>query len=90
MRTLFGLLAIFLVPTVIIPTLFELFNFGSIMIPYSIYSFIHDGLLYFFDIISPFVPLSFIVTCLFLIFTIKHANILINLVKFIIKELTSI
>ena len=80
MSMLFGLIAVLLISTVVIPVLFTVFDITTLIIPYAIYTKIFTAFDYFISILSPFMPLKFVLSCLFLIYLIKHSNIIFNLV----------
>ena len=86
MRKIFGVVIGILVITVILPFLFDLFGITGLKMPFMLYYVLNDGLGSLLSKLYFFLPVNFILACLFLIFTIKHLDTLINIVVFIYKS----
>lgn len=88
MRTIFGVAVGLLIITVVIPFLFSVFDITGLKMPFMLYITLNDSVGVFLRKIAFFVPLNYLLMCLFLIFMAKHVHTLLNIINYIIDRVT--
>ena len=88
MRTIFGVGVGLLIITVVIPLLFSLFGITGLKMPFMLYMTLNDSVGVLFRKISFFIPLNYLLMCLFIVFLAKHIHTLLNIINYIIDRVT--